>query len=92
MSALHRFLLLSSVALVTSAVRAAVVALPDHPTAVEKSAAKELADGIGRLRGTVPPIVCESAAADRTDVFYVGATAHAATVTNAVGVASWKYD
>lgn len=92
MSALHRLLLLSSVALVTPTVRAAVVALPDHPTAVEKSAAKELADGIGRLVGTEPPIVRESAAADRTDVFYVGATAHAATVTNAFGIASWKYD
>lgn len=71
---------------------AAAIALPDNPTAVERSAAEELADGIGRLTGSVPPVVCESAAADKTDVFFVGATARAAAVTNVLGIADWKDD
>ena len=54
----------------------AVVVLPDAPTAVEKSAAAELAGELGKCLGETPEIVAEAAAADGAAAvrLYVGAT------------------
>ena len=38
------------------------VVLPESPTAVERSAAEELADGLGKCLGKKPDIVSEGAA------------------------------
>ena len=55
---------------------AAVVVLPDSPTAVEKSAAEELAGELGKCLGEKPKVVAEATLArDATAVrLFVGAT------------------
>ena len=59
-----------------------VVVLPDKPTAVERSAAKELADGLEKCLGNRPEIVAESDAregrAPARPCLFVGATREAA--------------
>ena len=54
------------------------VVLPESPTAVERSAAEELADGLGKCLGKKPDIVSEGAAregrASSRPRLYVGAT------------------
>ncbi|MBO4288283.1 MAG: DUF4838 domain-containing protein [Kiritimatiellae bacterium] len=50
-----------------------VVVLPDSPTAVEKSAAAELAGELGKCIGKAPDVVSESAAREGVKLF-VGAT------------------
>ena len=68
-----------------------LIALPETPTPVERSAAAELADGIRRMTGETASVVSERVASGDC-VLYVGATEHAASVTNALGVSDWKYD
>jgi hypothetical protein len=63
-----------------------VIVLPDAPTAVERSAAKELADGIERMTGRLLPIIAESTVPEPSRRFYVGATRAAGPA------ADWKPD
>ncbi len=64
---------------------APVIVLPDRPTAVERSAAEELADGIRRMTGGAPDMVSESAASNGGDAFFVGATRAAAALKREFG-------
>lgn len=63
-----------------------VIVLPDTPTAVERSAAKELADGIERMTDRLLPIIAECADSGSARRFYVGATRAAGPA------AAWKPD
>ena len=51
-----------------------IIVVPDRPTAVERSAAAELADGIRRMTGVEPRIVSEDSAGMDRKRFYVGRT------------------
>ena len=91
---------LAAVAVGSSALGADVpaVVLPDSPTAVEQSAAKELADGLAKCLGATLPIVSESAAREgRASAFprlYVGATRAAkdARSRGRAALPAWKTD
>ena len=65
-----------------------VVVLPDAPSAVERSAAKELAGELGKCLGRRPTIVAEKDATNGTRLF-VGATRAAKT---ARGEKPWPVD
>ena len=59
---------------------ACAVVLPDAPTAVERTAATELAEGLRRISGESVPIVAESAAPAGTFLFLIGNTRASASV------------
>lgn len=71
-----RFAVCSFVSALASTVFAAgaVAVLPDNPTAVEKSAAIELAEGLGKVLGVQVPTVAEKDAPADAVKFFVGAT------------------
>ena len=65
------------------------VVLPDQPTAIERSAAAELADGIKRLSGDEVAVVAESVRGTNTPAFFVGATRASRKVR---GDSPWRTD
>jgi len=71
---------------------ALMIVVPDSPTAVERSAAEELQDGIRRMTGGTVAIGPESSAGAAAGVIFVGATRTADAVTNALGKSAWKDD
>ena len=82
---------LACMVLMTAAVaRAAIplVVIPDNPTAVEKFAAAELADELGKCLGYRPVVICERASR-KGPMLYVGATKAA---KKARGERPWKTD
>ena len=79
------FLAQAGGALALAGTAAPVIVLPDRPTAVERSAAEELADGIRRMTGGAPDVVSESAASQGGDAFFVGATRAAAALKREFG-------
>lgn len=82
---------LACMVLMTAAVaRAAIplVVIPDKPTAVEKFAAAELADELGKCLGYRPVVICERASR-KGPMLYVGATKAA---KKARGERPWKTD
>ena len=68
--------------------RGPTVVLPDSPTAVERSAAKELADGLEKCLGKRPEIVAENVAregrAPARPYLFVGTTRAAKNARSAV--------
>ncbi len=65
--------------------------IPASPTAVERSAARELADALARVTGERPAVVSEDApAAGRA--FFIGATRRSARLRAAAGIDSWRHD
>ena len=62
--------------------RACAVVLPDESTAVERTAAAELAEGLQRISGESVPIVTESAAPSGAFLFLIGATRAAASAAH----------
>ena len=66
-----------------------VVVIPDKPTAVEKFAAAELADELGKCIGYRPIVICERASR-KGPMLYVGAT-KAARVVRADGTGCRPY-
>ena len=86
-----RFAVCSFVSALASTVFAAgaVAVLPDNPTAVEKSAVIELAEGLGKVLGVQVPTVAEKDAPADAVKFFVGAT----TALEAVrSDKTWKTD
>ena len=87
---MRRFLPIA-VALLAGVVQAAAIPLvvvPDSPTAVEKAAAKELADELGKFLVARPIVICERASR-KGPVLYVGATRAAKA---ARGERPWEVD
>lgn len=73
-----------------SVVRAApIIVLPQASTAVERSAATELAEGVEKMLGARPAVVSEKSAAAGAPRLYIGATAVSARLR---GGAAWKTD
>ena len=68
---------------------APVIVLPDAPTAVERTAAAELADGLRRVTGLDVPCHAEGDTPADTPRLYIGATKAAAT---ALGSVRWQPD
>ena len=70
-----RICLACMVLMTAAAARAAIplVVIPDKPTAVEKFAAAELADELGKCLGYRPVVICERASR-KGPMLYVGAT------------------
>ena len=71
---------------------AVAIVLPEAPTPVEMSAAKELTDAIKRMTGETVPTRQGAGGAAGGTVLYVGDTAAARVATNEAGIAEWKYD
>ena len=85
-----RICLACMVLMTAAAARAAIplVVIPDKPTAVEKFAAAELADELGKCLGYRPVVICERASR-KGPMLYVGATKAA---KKARGERPWKTD
>lgn len=75
--------------LAAAAFASPVIVLPESPTAVERSAAAELADGLRQVTGQDVPCVSEDEPADDRPRLYVGATKAAA---HALGDVRWLPD